>query len=337
MLLIDSLYINNSGGVRLLDYLITSLKERQLPFHLVADARCKGRYDSVDVEYLSASLIGRINYYNHIKKEYRSALCFGNIPPTRRIDCPVYTYYHNINYLTLKGLPSRIETYKSWLKRRVFKHFKNNTDYWIVQTSNTKEELVRHLHEDSIRVKIMPFYNIPEVLKNLKKMPHGNDYVYVANYTGSKQHEELLEAWVLLHNLGIDQTLHLTVPASQVDFGDKLKKAQNKGVKIVNHGFIPFKEVIKLYEKSKAIIYPSLNESLGLGIVEAIGSGCDVIGADLPYIHSICKPSSVFNPYSAESIANAVMEYEKGNNKKSELLIYNHIDELIDMLTNGMP
>lgn len=337
MVLIDSLYINNSGGVRLLDYLITTLQERNVSFHLVADERCIGRYDSVDVEYLPASLLGRMICYNHIKVKYKAVLCFGNIPPTSRIDCPVYTYFHNINYLTLKGLPSRKETYKSWLKRGVFKHFKNNTDYWIVQTSNTKVELIRHLHENSERVKIMPFYYIPEALKNLKKIPHGNDYVYVANYTGSKQHEELLEAWEMLHFRGIDQTLHLTVPESQVDFGDKLKKAQNRGVRIVNHGFISFKEVIKLYEKSKAIVYPSLNESLGLGIVEAIAAGCDVIGADLPYIHSVCKPSSVFNPYSAESIANTIMEYEKGNNKKSELLIYNHIDELIDMLTKGMP
>jgi glycosyltransferase involved in cell wall biosynthesis len=114
---------------------------------------------------------------------------------------------------------------------------------------------------------------------------------------------------------------------------EKIKEAQNEGVKIVNHGVIPFSEVFELYKQSKAIIYPSHNESLGLGVVEAITAGCDVIGSDLPFLHSICKPSGVFNPYSAESIAVALLAYEKGDSRNSELTIYNHINELINLLT----
>ena len=91
-------------------------------------------------------------------------------------------------------------------------------------------------------------------------------------------------------------------------------------------------DVIKLYGLSKAIVYPSLNESLGLGIVEAIMAGCDVIGSDLPFIHSICKPSGVFDPHSARSIANAILEYERRDSNKSELLIRNQMDELLELL-----
>ena len=104
---------------------------------------------------------------------------------------------------------------------------------------------------------------------------------------------------------------------------------------MINHGVIPFNEVFDLYKQSKAIIYPSHNESLGLGIVEAITAGCDVIGSDLPFLHSICKPSQVFDSFSAESIADAVMKYEQGGTQKSELTIYNHIDELIELLNKG--
>ena len=95
-----------------------------------------------------------------------------------------------------------------------------------------------------------------------------------------------------------------------------------------------FKQVIELYGMSKAIVYPSHNESLGLGIVEALVAGCDVIGANLPYIHSICHPSVVFDPYNPESIADAIEEYEKEENHKSVLTIYNHIDELIELLSD---
>jgi hypothetical protein len=39
----------------------------------------------------------------------------------------------------------------------------------------------------------------------------------------------------------------------------------------------------------------------------------------------------MFNPYSAESIANAVIHYERGYPRKSELIIYNHIEELVGL------
>ena len=145
----------------------------------------------------------------------------------------------------------------------------------------------------------------------------------------------MLEAWRILHQQGINKTLHLTVPQSATQFVNRITQAQQEGVKVVNHGFVPFEEVLELYQQSKAIVYPSHNESLGLGIIEAIIAGCDVIGSDLPFIHSICKPSMVFNPYSAESIADAIMKYEGETTTRSTLLINNKIEELISLLTEG--
>lgn len=335
MLLIDSLYINNSGGLRLLEYMIFELQRRDVNFYLLADARCHGMFDGCKhVRYMKASLWERKKFYKAKRKSFSSVLCFGNIPAPVKLDVPVYTYFHNINLLTLSEAHSIKVKAVSWLKREVFKYYKENTDYWLVQTTNTAKELVNHLGETKVRVKLMPFYELPEGVAEIAKQPHGDDYVFVAVHVPGKGHEDLLEAWRILHKKRVDKTLHLTVQ-NDSPLVDKIKEAQNEGVKVVNHGIIPFQEVFGLYKQSKAIIYPSHNESLGLGIVEAITAGCDVIGSDLPFLHSICKPSGVFNPYSAESIANAVMEYEKGDSEKSELTIYNHIDELIELLTAG--
>ena len=310
------------------------LIERDIHFHLLADLRCNGLFDDIQsVEYIKASLHNRIKWYNRDLSVYSAVLCFGNIPAPRKLNIPVYTYFHNINLLTLCGLPSRKEVFKSWFKREVFRYYKENTDYWLVQTTNTKDELKHYLQEKDDRVKLMPFFNIPPQLAEYALHNHGDDYVYVANYTGSKQHEELLKAWFYLHNHGIDKTLHLTVPESNSHYLERVFNAQKNGIKIINHGFLPFEEVINLYAKSKAIVYPSLNESLGLGIIEAITAGCDVIGANLPYTYSVCRPSVVFNPYSADSIANAIIEYEKGDAPKSKLLIRNQIDDLLALLS----
>lgn len=333
-LLIDALYINESGGLRLLEYLVKELLERDVPFHLMADNRCNGLFDTLpSVEYYNASLKNRKRIYSRDLSNYSSVLCFGNIPPLERLSIPVYTYFHNINLLTLAETHSVKEKVFSWLKREVFKHYKKNTDYWLVQTSNTAAELISHLGESPERVKLMPFYELPGNVSEIAKQPHGDDYVFVAVDAPGKSHNELLETWFILHKKGVDKTLHLTVQDDS-PLVEKIKNKQNEGVKVVNHGVIPFSKVFNLYKQSKAIIYPSHNESLGLGIVEAITAGCDVIGSDLPFLHSICKPSGVFNPYSAESIAEAVLAYECGNKKKSELTIYNHIDEFVELLTN---
>ena len=335
MFLIDSLYINNSGGLRLLEYLTVELKRKSVTFYLLADSRCAGKLDECEhVEYMNASMRKRKRFYLQHINDFTSVLCFGNIPAPVKMEVPVYTYFHNINLLTLAEAHNISVKMKSWLKREVFRHYKMNTDYWLVQTSNTANELIKHLNETRDRVYIMPFYELSDKLRELSSVEHGDDYVYVSNYTGAKGHEELLDAWKLLHKRGIDKTLHLTVPNNVHPFVDSIKKAQQEGVKIVNHGFVPFKDVLELYEKSKAIVYPSHNESLGLGIIEAITAGCDVIGSDLPFIYSICKPSAAFNPYSPESIADAVMEYENVTITRSSLHINNKIEELIGLLTN---
>lgn len=333
MLLIDSLYINNSGGFRLLEYLVNSFIDKEINFFLLADARCHGKFDSCKhVRYMNASLWERKKFYKAKGERFSSVFCFGNIPAPIKLNVPVYTYFHNINLLTLAETHSLKVKAVSWLKREVFKHYKKNTDYWLVQTSNTAKELIDHLGESPERVKLMPFYELPDGVSEIAKQPHGDDYVFVAIDVPGKSHKELIEAWGILHKKGVDKTLHLTVQ-NDSPLVEKIKEAQNEGVKIVNHGVIPFSEVFELYKQSKAIIYPSHNESLGLGVVEAITAGCDVIGSDLPFLHSICKPSGVFNPYSAESIAVTLLAYEKGDSRNSELTIYNHINELINLLT----
>ena len=55
--LIDALYINKSGGLRLLHYLVSELKKRNVGFYLLADSRCSGMFDYCKyVCYMNASL-----------------------------------------------------------------------------------------------------------------------------------------------------------------------------------------------------------------------------------------------------------------------------------------
>lgn len=336
-LLVDSLHISSGGGLILLHYLVDSLLEKNVSFHLLCDARCEDEFgDLHNKTVLQASFFRRWSFYRLHKNDFSAVFCFANIPVPIKLGVPVYTYFHNINLLTLNQTSSRKEFVISWIKRQVFRTLKHNTNFWIVQTTNTRAELIKHLDDNLNKVLIFPFYYLPNK-RNESFSNSKGDYLFVGNYyNGAKGHDELLKSWELLHQQGKDYVLHLTIDFSNKDICIRIEDMCHQGIHIINHGTISFSEVVKLYTTSKAIIYPSHNESLGLGIVEAINLGLDVIGADLPYIHAICKPSLTFKPYSAEAIAHAVIEYEKGKTNKSVLLIKNSIDELIKLITEGI-
>ncbi len=330
MILVDGLYVHFGGAMRVLEYLVRELDRRGSDFHLLADRRCEGVFDGLrSVEYLDASLWNRARWYRRDLSRFTAVMCVGNIAPPVKLPVPVYTLSHNINVLTLEGFPSFPARVKGWLKRVIYRHYRRNTDYWLVQTENTRQTVIRCLHESEDRVKTLLFYYIPASLAGCSR---GDDYLYVSTYYRPKHHEELLAAWRILHGRGVDKTLHLTLEAGATEILAQVAQAQREGVRVVNHGFLPMEEMPALYAASKATVYPSINESLGLGIVEAITAGCDVIGADLPYMHAVCRPSAVFDPSSPESIADAVERYEKGGMPRSELLVRDQIDTLIDVL-----
>jgi len=335
MLLIDSLYVNESGGLELLKYLVESVEDDvKLEAYYLFDSRSASNFVNIPIarkKILKANLWNRYFFYRRFNRKFTKVLCFGNIPPVHKIDANVYTYFHNINLLALpKSFTFKIKLF-SILKNKIIKVLKGNTNLWLVQTNNTKNELEKAFLEKKSKILILPFYKIDssKVQMNLER----NDYIYVSNFVKEKNHVSLIRAWRILYESGYNLTLHITLSTMSKELEILLNESINKGIQIINHGFVSKDIIDELYSLSKATIYPSINESLGLGIVEALHSGCDLIGADLPYIYSISEPSAVFNPYDILSIVEAVKVYESGKCDKSKLLINNEINELLKILS----
>ena len=277
---------------------------------------------------MRASLKGRRVFYHKIPEYVTSVLCFGNVPPPIRLDVPVYTYFHNINMLTLSDCRNFKQKVMYWLKRTYIKANRNNTDNWFVQTTNTAKELIKNLNVKESLVSLYPFYRIPKFQRcECERI----DYIFVGDDTGSKGHKELIEAWKILHSRGVYRTLHLTV-SSQSPLYNELNNISEGGPRIINHGLIPLEEVFSLYARCRAIVYPSRNESLGLGIIEAIESGCDVIASDLPFVYAICEPSEVFDRRDPNSIADAIVHYEEVGTSRSIIMVSDKVYELIDVV-----
>ncbi len=334
-ILIDALHICMGGGLMILNHLVDNLVSQGVNFYLLKDDRCPGlNSESLvrQIEVLPASFQVRRFFYKQHKNDFSAVLCFGNIPPPVKIPDPVYTYEHNVSLLSIPKDYSLKAKLKTILKKHYLKFFAHNTDAWIVQTSNTARLVKENLALNNQEILEFPFFQIPE---DINKVPKANrrDYCLIGDHTNAKGHEYLVEAWIKLADMGVTPTLHLTV--SETVFLPAIKNAQERGAKIVNHGKVPITEVVEIYNQSKAVVYPSLNESLGLGIVEGIKAGCDIIGADLPYMHAVCRPSLTFEASNADSIAQAVLAYEQSQHDPSELLIKDSVNEFISFLTNN--
>ena len=334
-ILIDALYINSGGGLSIFKRLVDSLKETNVDFILIRDERCPklASEDAArEVIVMPPSLKIRHRYYKAHRNDFHSVLCFGNVPPTVKMPCKVHTYFHNLSVLKTPPTYSTKRKFLFFLKRNLTKFLSLNTDTWVVQTWNTENMVKEYIGNKNKPFYIYPIYKLPK-FPNVK-ITDRNEYLFIGDYTYSKGHDILLKAWEKLHDIGKPYVLNLTVnrrPATEA-FCQKMETAIAAGVPIVNHGVIPFEKVCDLYARSKAVVYPSQLESLGLGIVEGLSAGCDVITSDLPFSHAICKPSEVFNPFDENSIVDAILRYEEGNSPKSELTIHECVNELIELL-----
>jgi glycosyltransferase involved in cell wall biosynthesis len=82
------------------------------------------------------------------------------------------------------------------------------------------------------------------------------------------------------------------------------------------------------------MIYPSLNESFGLSLIEGANVGMKILAADLPYVRSVIKASAYFDPRKVESIAQAVITALRDELVPAETVINDQVNGLIDYILN---
>lgn len=335
MILIDSLYTSNYGGGKiLLDYLVKILEDREIDTFYLFDERCKDSFAEVPEKrkvFLQAGLRNRQRFYRIHKNKFAKILCFGNIPPLTRPKSEVYTYFHQPMYLNIPIEFSLKDKLLFRLKQSYLKLFKKNSDYWLVQNSLIQSGLSQKYNITKEQVLLRPFYPNEDLMIN-DKCKVTNRFIFVSNASPHKNHQRLLDAFVRFYDEYKTGELIVTVNKNSKNICDLITDLQNREYPITNLGYIGRKELIKNYQKAEYLIFPSLEESFGLGIVEAIECGCKVIGADLHYMHQVCQPSISFNPHDVEDIKNAFVKAIKKEETVTKQKIFNQIDDMIALL-----
>lgn len=331
--LVDALYINSGGGKILLDVLIVEFLKCNSDIYYLLDDRIRGRHSAIPADrviYMEANFVKRHFFY--LNNKFSKVFCFGNLPPSIKTTAEVFTFFHQPNFLSIpKGLPY-FNRFKYRIKVVILNLIKRNTNYWLVQSEYVKKNLELKFNLPSNVIKILPFYPSFEISNNVVDRKK-NNYLYVSDGYPHKNHKKLIIAFCKFFDIYKTGRLVLTVGN---DFGELLSYIENKiseGYPIDNIGFVNRTILFEKYLLSDFLIFPSLTESFGLGLIEGVNCGCMVIGADLPYTFEVCEPTLTFDPMDENSIFCAL---EKSLNiddlSPSIAKIKNELNEILKLL-----
>lgn len=338
MILIDSVFVNVGGTKVLLEYLLESIDKNLVDdYFLLLDYRNENRMQ-VDISQFSHQYVNgfleRKKFYKCKGKSFTKILCFGNIPPNIKLpSAKVLTYFHQQLFLNVPSDFSWQKKLMYFIKVQILKILRNNTDLWLVQSELMKAELARKYDLEPKLIEVLPFY--PTIKGDSKYTREKNTFIYVSDATPHKNHYRLIMAFCKFYDKYKVGKLTLTIPENAVQLIEYLNTKISENYPIVNIGFIDRKSLYRHYSRNEYLIFPSLAESFGLGLVEAIDCGCKIIAADLPYTYQVCEPSITFNPLDVESIYKALSKTQSLEKIDfAQKKVDNNMGSLLNLLQN---
>lgn len=100
-----------------------------------------------------------------------------------------------------------------------------------------------------------------------------------------------------------------------------IKTAQEKGLSVIQTGYVDNADKSALYQKASLFVMPSLYEGFGMPILEAFASHTPVIASDIPVLHEAGGQGALyFRPDSAEELKNAVVSVLGDSKLQSKML-----------------
>lgn len=336
-ILFDALHVNRSGGLVLLDVLLQGLRPHEEKIHFLLDARLRGKFDDralANVSYLPATIPARFSFYRDHQHRYRRIFCFSGIPPLMRTDGECIAYLQNSLLIEHPGW-KQPTALKRAVQNTYMRLFGRHVDSWIVQTEHMQRIAARFFRLDPSSILVAPFFKDP--IPTLPKVPHeGVHFLYAADGYVHKNHSRLLDAFEAMSTERKDVTLHVTLADRFSELKARVSEMKSKGVPILDHGFLPYSEVARLYAMADVQVYPSLTESLGIGLIESAQMGLPVIAADRPYVKELIETPYLFNPLDAIEMAETMMRVASTGDRKAPLLrIRNRRSTLVNAIIVG--
>jgi glycosyltransferase involved in cell wall biosynthesis len=136
--------------------------------------------------------------------------------------------------------------------------------------------------------------------------------LFVSSLWPYKNCEGLLRAWALARRDVGDRTLVIVGAGREKQYVAQLHLlAEQLGIAedVMFVGGVPLEDTARFYQAADAFAYPSLNETFGLPILEAMACGCPVVTSDASAMPETAGGAALLcDPKEPASIARAIVE-----------------------------
>jgi glycosyltransferase involved in cell wall biosynthesis len=202
---------------------------------------------------------------------------------------------HDTQHLDLPALFSRGERLF-----RVFAYHRSSrsASRVIVPSAFVRDRAVATLGLDPSRIRV-----IPHGIDHTRFVPGSSErdpfVLYPARRWPHKNHERLLEAWAIVRRERPDLRLVFTGGGHPPENPD--------GVEVRGH--ISGDELVELYQRASAVVFPSLYEGFGQPPLEAMACGAPVASSNAASLPEICGDAALlFDPHDPKAIAQAILD-----------------------------
>ncbi|OIO18274.1 MAG: hypothetical protein AUJ23_04125 [Candidatus Magasanikbacteria bacterium CG1_02_32_51] len=240
-----------------------------------------------------------------------------------------------IHDLTMYHFPrpeaSTLGHLKFWFKdqahRQLISHLVKKADHIIATSEFTAEDIVKTL--GVARNKITVTYQAPFALDNLveidnedilQKFNINKKFVlYVGAAYPHKNLEKLLESWKLFIEEK-SREYELILVGKDNYFYQKLKEKFVNSENVIFTGFANDNDLIRLYKKASAFVFPSFYEGFGLPPLEASLYSVPVASSNASCLPEVLGESAMyFDPNSAEQMSDVLSTVLTDENIRFEL------------------
>jgi glycosyltransferase involved in cell wall biosynthesis len=195
-------------------------------------------------------------------------------------------------------------------------------DAIIINSESLRSEIHQYLEVDDAKLRLIPeavdhdlFQPGDAAAARAQIASYGVTkpfVLFVSSLWPYKNCHGLLRAWALARPELGDRQLAIVGPGRDETYVGELHSiAAELGIAqdVVFVGGVPLEETVRFYRAADAFVYPSLNETFGLPILEAMASGCPVVTSDTSAMPETAGGAAVLSdPKDPASIARAIVE-----------------------------
>lgn len=200
-----------------------------------------------------------------------------------------------------------------------------HADLIFADSIQTKNDLIKYTHADENKVKVV-YLSLPETFKVVDrnivdevKTKYGVNKKFII-YNGGIYYRKNISGLIKAFKSSKYDGL-LLIPGKgsnkiQLELQDMI---DTPDIKLL--GFIPFNDLVALYNAAEMLVYPSFYEGFGYPILEAYACGCPVITSNIGSMAEIAGQASLLvDPNSIEDISSTISKLENDAFLREQLI-----------------